>query len=1379
MTSRFARLFCISLFISACSLFAIAQVTTTGRLVGVVTDQAGALVPRAEIVATNTGTQQELTATANGEGGWVIASVPNGVYTIKITAPNFKTTVLQNVKVDTAQVTTANATLEAGEASAEVVVQSGGEILNTETANVATTIAGKQIVELPFVTRDALQLVLTLPGVQTPGAPRTSSINGLPKGSVNLTLDGVNIQDNFLRSSDGFFTTIQAKSDAVQEVTVSTAVPGAESSGEGGAQVKFVTKSGTSEFHGGAFWQYRSPRFNSNYYFNNVDGLPRDSLFLRQMGGHVGGPIFIPGLMKNRNRAFFFLNYEEFRLPQAYGSLSAVGNILVLTDLARSGVFTYVANKPTTAGYVNPTYCTDVPGTSPVQIRCTPNLITLAQSKGFPQGIDPKVAAGLALVDAGAKSGGVLKSRIASANDYNRLDYQFQDPGNNIRRFPTARFDWNITGAQHLEFVHNYQFYYSLPDAVNGQNSVVPGQGVVIGSPIGGSIYRDSFSYAMAHRWTINNKMVNEIRAVAGGNGTSVFTREFAPGMFSFWNGYAVTGGTYLGAQGNGTGAFYNRRTTSRRNTPTKGISDSLSYTRGTHSLNFGASFLRINSFTEAAGTQVINQVVFGLATNDPISNGSTNLFTSTNFPGANSTQTGNAQSLYAYLTGRVSSIARSASLDSNGKYVFDAFREYNHQNEWAFYVQDSWKIKPNLTLNYGLRWELEPSPTNDNNVYTRNTYAGIFGVSGVGNLFSPGVFSGQPTQYRLLQPGEKGFNTRKNDFAPSFGFAWVANFKNGFLKRLAGENGETVIRGGYSKAFTREGFNAYTAMFGSNEGGTVTLSVSPSLTPSIFPLGGVFYNQGQGLTCNPTCVTGFPALPPPTDTSKYPFTPTFLSAGGANDFDVNLKAGYTQSFSFGIQRSLGKDTVIEARWVRTKGTHLWRQYDLNEVNIFENGFLTEFKNAARNLQIFAAANPTACQISSAGIITGTCNYGNSGLPGQVNVDRIVTSGNSSTDATTARLLAQGQAGSLANTIAFSSLRMNRLIINGRLANGTACTIATAGCVPFVPFTTLPITGCDNTVSTNQNCRVSNAFILNPQTGGGAFLMTQGTDTDFNALQIELRRRLSKGLLVQGSYQFSKALSNAFVSSSSVFSQPRTLRNSKLDWALSPWDVPQSFKLDWIYELPFGHGKMWLNGTNGLVNKVIGNWQIGGVTRWQSGQSYLLNSGRATVNQNEAGIVLHGITRQELQKQVNIRKDPSGIVYFLPQALILNTQAAFGNAPTGVTFDPTAPYIGPPNTPGILGDRIVLHGPWTQRWDLNIMKRIPITETVNIEGRVSFLNAFNRANFYLGGADNTINTITVGGTSFGQTRSAYRDITVSGTNDPGGRLVEWQFRINF
>src|SRR5262249_56564014 len=167
-----------------------------------------------------------------------------------------------------------NASLETGGASEQVVVTGGAELLQRESATVATTIVGRQIGELPFSTRDALTLVTTLPGVSSPGVPRASTVNGLPKGSINLTLDGANIQDNFLRSSDGFFTTIQAKSDAVQEVTVSTAVPGAESGGEGAVQGRFTTKSGPPELHGGSLLANPPQTLHPTYQFHNNPRLP-------------------------------------------------------------------------------------------------------------------------------------------------------------------------------------------------------------------------------------------------------------------------------------------------------------------------------------------------------------------------------------------------------------------------------------------------------------------------------------------------------------------------------------------------------------------------------------------------------------------------------------------------------------------------------------------------------------------------------------------------------------------------------------------------------------------------------------------------------------------------------------------------------------------------------------------------------------------------------------------------------------------------------------------------------------------------------------------------------------------------------------------------
>ena len=1294
-----------------------AQVTTSSRLTGVVTDAQGAVIAKAEVVAKNDQTQGTYNAVANDSGSWTIPSIPNGTYTVTIAAAGFKTTVAKDVKVDAGQVASLNTLLEPGGTAEQVVVTGGAEVLQTESATVSTTIEGRQIGELPFSTRDALTLVTTLPGVNSPGVPRASTVNGLPKGSVNLTLDGANIQDNFLRSSDGFFTTIQAKSDAVQEVTVSTAVPGAESGGEGAVQVRFVTRSGSSQFHGGGFWQYRSKTFNSNYYFNNIDGLPRDAFILRQFGGNLGGPILIPGLLKNRDKAFFFVNYEYFTLPQGYGSLDTTGNVLVLTDQARSGVFSYADA-----------------GGALHQV----NLLQLAGSKGFPGTVDPKVAQGLQMIDGAVHSAGALTSRVATQGDYNRLDFNFQDPGKNIRWFPTARLDYNLSTRHHLEFIHNYQHYFSNPDGVNGQLNVYPGTGIVVGHPgVTGSIHRNTFSFVGAHRWTISEKLINELRAISSGNGTSLFTQEFAPGLYDFWGGYAVQSGTYLGPQSLGTGAFYTRRTQSRRNTPVKGLSDNLIMISGKHAINYGFAFTRIASFTQAVGTQAVPQVVFGIASGDPIATGATNIFTAGNFPGSTSTQRSQAQSLYAALTGRVSGINASASLDETSRaYGFIPFTERNHQNEFAYYVQDSWKAMPSLTLNYGLRWEFDPSPVNDNNIYTKTGIDGVFGVSGNGNLFKPTIITNTPTYYRLLDSSEKGYRTHHKDFAPSFGFAWTPAFKTGLLRTVFGNGDQTVIRGGYSIAYTREGFNAYTSIFGANDGPTITLNVSPTITPAIFPAGSVlFRNPGS-----------FPALTPPADTSRLPL----LAAPGttSNDFDPNLKPGYTQSYTFGLQREITKNTAVEVRYVGTHGTRLWRQYNYNEVNVFENGFLDQFKAAQNNLNLFVKANP-GC------VTAGNCNYGNSNLAGQVAVPLITTSIASSTDLTTATLLQQGQAGGLANNIATNATRMGRLI-NANL----------------VPFVTLP-----------DGSKVSNFFIVNPQTTGGAFVMTNGVDTQFHALQIELRRRLSKGLLVQGSYQFGKALANSYGSSSAVAVQPRTLRNLNADKGPSPWDIRHSFKVDWLYELPVGPGRAFFNGHTPVLSKLLEGWQTGGVARIQSGPVFLLTSARSTYNQNEAGVVLHNISTSQLQDLVKIRKttiNGAGVVFYLPDSIINNSLAAFEvGGKTLANLDPNAPYIGPPTTPGELGSRIFLYGPMTARFDLNVLKRTRITETVNLEARVQFLNAFNRANFFVPSATADARTVAVGNSGFGQTRSAYRDFTVSGTNDPGGRLIEFQFRLTF
>jgi hypothetical protein len=1293
-----------------------AQSTTTGRLTGTVTDTQGALVGGAQITAKHNQTQAEFKTKANDEGGWTIPSVPNGTYTITITAQGFKSTVIQNVTVETSTTATANAALEVGGATEQVVVTSGGSVIQSESANVSSTITGRQIGELPWATRDAMQLVLTLPGIQTPGVPRASSVNGLPKSTLNITLDGANIQDNLLKSSDGFFTSTQAKSDAVEEVTVSTATPGAESSGEGAVQIKFVTKSGSNNYRGALFWQHRNTALNSNYFFNNINGLPRDHLILNQYGGNVGGPIWIPKLFKGKDKAFFFVNMEEFRLPQTYDSPTRT----VLTDNARAGIYTY---KDSTGVIRNV------------------NLYQIAAAgaggRTYTNTPDPTIANLLGLVNAAAQKG-VLKSRIDTQSDYNRLDLNFQDPGQNLRRFPTVRLDFNLSKNHHLEFIHNYQHYFSDPDGVNGQLNVYPGTGIVVGSPgVTGSIYRNSFTFAMAERWTISNTLVNEVRATSAGNGATVFTREFSPGLYGALNGFV------FGQSAGYTSNFHSRSSQSRRHTPVNSINDNLSYIKGTHAMNFGMAFTQVKMFQQAVSTQVVPSVTFGIASGDPINNGSTSIFGTTgvvNFPNSTSAQRAEAAALYALLTGRISSTGRSVSLDENDHNLSAVpFTERNHQNEWGVFGQDSWKIKPNLTLNYGLRWEFQTSPVNDNLVYTRTSFPGLFGVSGVGNLFKPGVFSNPVMpQYSLLNEGEKAYDNDYTNFAPTLGFAWTPEFKSGFLNKIFGDAGKTVIRGGYSIAYAREGFNAFVSIFGANNGPTVQLGTDPSNFPTEFGApGSKLLRDGN-----------IPFLAAPA--TKFPFTAR--QGDSLNDFNPDLKVGYVQSYTFGIQRELDKNTALEIRYVGNHSLRLWRQYELNDVNIFENGFLNEFKNAQNNLAISRANN------------RGN-NYGNQGLAGQVAVPIIQTAIGSATDSTTLTSLERGEAGRVANAIAGNLTRMNNLINAG-----------------LVPFVTVP-----DPNNPAASFKLSNFFIVNPRSPGGAFLMDNGAGGTYNSLQVELRRRLSNGFLVQGSYVWSKSMTNTFATSSSAFSQPTTLRDLEYDKGPAPRDMRHAFKVDWIHEFPIGPGHKLLGDHIPVISKLVEGWQWGGVARIQSGTPILLTGGRQTFNQRESGVVLHNISAQQLQDMMKIRKTTvctagkcQGVVYFLPQAIIDNSLAAFEvGGKTLANLNPALPYIGPPTTAGQLGNRIFLYGPWQARFDLNLTKRTRITERTDFEFRVQFLNAFNRPNFTIQAASADVGTSAVNSATFGQTTNAYRDFTVSGTNDPGGRLIEFQLRLNF
>ncbi len=1270
---------------------AFSQVTTS-RLDGTVTDSGGALIPSAAVEVLNVSQQQTFKTVADEKGYWAIPSLPSGIYRVSVSRAGFKTGVVGNVKLDAGVPATVNVTLQVGALTETIEVTSGAEVLQTDTATVASTLQGAQIHDLPFTSHNATDLIATQPGAQTAQGPRYAVINGLPQSTINITLDGINIQDNTNKSTDGVFNNVQARTEAIEEMTMSTAAANADSTGEGAAQIKFVTRAGTNQWHGGVFETNRNTYFEAKYYFNSVNGLPRDYLNLNEWGYRLGGPV-------KKNKLFFFTTFEFFFLPQSF----LTQNQMWLTPSATNGTFTYKDGSGTVRNV---------------------NLYALAASAGFPGAPNPTLAKAYSLIQQLTGSGGTLSNRIATNNDYNRNNFAFPNKAVNNRKFETTRVDYNLSDKHHLSGVWNYQVNSRAPDGLNGTLAILPGTGTVLGTPDLQGQYGLNWTGTISVRSTLSARLTNEatfgIQA-----GTDILGSGTAANDYSLFGNVQPSFASYMTNPYLGGYLSY-----APRNAPVYQFTDNMSYLKGNHLFSFGGGFTQVNYWTSTANNSLIPQVALGNASGDPDNTGSTSLFTTGNFPGASSTQLSDAANLYSILTGRVSSITASQVINPVTKtYGPNYTVSRTRQREFSLYVQDAWKVSPSLTLQLGVRWDKQNPFEDLTGTYTSVGLAGLYGVSGVGHLFQPGVLTGTAPVFNPLSPGADSYQSRFGNFNPNIGAAYKLPHSGGPLSWLTGK-GDAVVRGGFSIATIREGMGFLSGVLSGNQGRSLATSVDPNNFPANFgPAGSVSFG-GPYPTRAPT------SIDPNFPNTSFPLA--VQSGQSVEDYNPNIKPEYVESWTFGFQRQLDRNTGLDVRYVGTHGVGLWRAINLNEVNVVENGFGQQFQTAQNNLAI-ANGFPNIAALQNAAFTNPAfklnTNFGNSGLPGQTAIPIIQTAIGSATDTTTANQLLQGQTGATANAIATNATRMGNL--------------AKAGLVP------------------------ANYFQVNPLAGGNATMMTNGNMSTYNALQVEVRRRLSAGLQVQGSYTFAKSLTN---------DTNFTLRDIGGERGPSPFDFRNAFKFTWIYQLPFGPGRALLPNAHGVLRKALEGWQISGVGRLQSGSAVQLNSGRDTFNQNDSGVVLHNMTASQLQSQMSIYKTSqinasgvaTGTVWYLPPSLVQNTLAAFqlGTA----TLNPDAPYISPCTSASQECDRIFLYGPWLSKWDVSLVKVTRIHERFTAEVRCQALNVFNFANFDLTSATSGGGGLTIA-SSFGQTTSAYRDL--NNTNDPGSRTLEFVFRLNF
>src|SRR5262249_11719087 len=471
------------------------------------------------------------------------------------------------------------------------------------------------------------------------------------------------------------------------------------------------------------------------------------------------------------------------------------------------------------------------------------------------------------------------------------------------------------------------------------------------------------------------------------------------------------------------------------RNNPVYQFNDSLNWVKGRHSLTLGGTLLHTIFWETSFGRAGVPRYSFGVVTADPVNNVLRNALPAINI---NTNDVANALNLYALLTGRISRIDVSTNLDERTK-NYNQFAPITQRfafTTFGLYGQDSFRIRPDLTLNFGLRWQFDGDIHSGNDLLSQPSGDNFFGPSTA--LFQPGVVNGNlnPAFVGVIHPYGRDYVTP----APNVGFAWnPSGNRAGWFGKLIGDR-KSVIRGAYSITFYNEGLNSI-----SN-----SLSGGRGLTQSGTATNGVEFSAGSLELRSPApTIKVFPA------TFGFPiFQNSFSSPVGGNYVDPHLVSPYVQNWSIGIQRQLTNNMTLEVRYVGNKATHMWHRQNMQEVNIFENGFLNEFIQAKKNLDI--------------NIANGKGNtFVNNSLPGQgplpifqaafgaLGNQPALSASQGFANSTFIQNLNQGVAGTLAQTLATSPTNLCRLVGN-KIASCIAAGFAVPGLYPINFFQANP-----------------------------------------------------------------------------------------------------------------------------------------------------------------------------------------------------------------------------------------------------------------------------------------------------------------------------------
>jgi hypothetical protein len=1237
-----------TLTLSLSAVVALAQ--STAGVTGTVKDSNGAVIAGADVKLTDTKTGVELTTKTNDQGVYSFPKVAPGTgYKLTFTASGFQTLVINDVALGVGNVETHNAEMTIGEVSGTVVVTASNEVtLNTTDASVGNVIGERRLKELPIQIRNSpaaligLQAGVVGNNVGTATTNRVGSVTGSRADQGNITVDGIDAND---QATGQFAATVgNAPIDAIQEFRAVSTNPGAADGRSSGGQVELVTKSGTNEFHGNLREYNRTAATAANTFFNNRSGVKRPQLTRNQFGGSLGGPIV-------KDALFFFFDYEGRRDAQGVTNLR-----IVPLNHFRNGGLAYVNN---TAG------C----NTTPLpRLNTRPQCITVLTSAQV-AALDPRgTGVNTALLN-------FVNSRYPQANDLTAGDgintggFRFNAPSKREDNTYTTRLDWNATSKQRFFGRFNIA-RRTQTDTVNSVAAQFPGD------PETAQIIVKDYAWVVGHTWTASPSFVNQVTVGASRSGL-LFPTLFKP---TFPNSFTF---------GMGLSAPFAGISDQDRFVLTPTIRDDVTWTMGSHSLEFGGSIKPIKSRSGIVNDFNFPSVGIGglLGALDPSVRPG-------NIIGTNTTVTSNYDSAFAFILGRYASVSTNFNYDTSGTAFAPGtgkHRDYRY-NETELYFQDNWRVRNNLTLNFGVRWHLYPAPYEADGFQAaqdvdmrqlfdtrrRNNAAGL-----TGETIEPFL------RYDLIGKANNArslYETDLNNFGPRFGFAWTPDFKGGFLGSLFGES-RTVIRGGGSVVYDRPG------------GGITFIQdqVSYLFDNSATTLFGDLTSDPRFTSINTLPIQN--AAPVIT----RPFTPfvedgfPFGLASGEFNYavDQRFRTPYSIQYSFGFQRELPGNFILEATYVGRQGRKLFSQADLSQA--------LNFRDPASGQTMFDAFNAiqsslqasTNAGLTTAQIIAAVPNQ--PWLENQLNAAIVANFGGT--------------------CLQLAGVSCTRLEVNSATARQFLLRGDTSDLVQLL----------------YAQGRLRSNVGMSGQFGTNIYISNQGAST-YDGMLVSLRKRFSHGLQFDFNYTWSHSIDNG----SSVVNTVSgglvcDLTNLRTCRGNSDFDIRHLVNANFIYELPFGRGHAFGSNASGWVNQIIGGWEVTGIFTARSGLPFSTTTTAFPVGFNfnsPAGFNSGNVGALE----GSIHDDPaSGAIQF------------FANPQT--VFNPAKPLDGAIRFPhhGEIGNRNVFRGPGFWNIDTALIKtfQMPWSESHNLQLHWQTFNLFNHNSFGLP-------AVGITGATFGQ-----------------------------